>query len=443
MSAVSARELALRALLAVFERGRTLDEAFAGEPPGGEPPGGEQPCEEPLAARDLAFARELAYGVCRWYFALRERLASWLKKPLRARDRDVEIILLLGLYQLLVLGTDAHAAVNESVALVPARKQHRLRGLVNAVLRAAAREDSGSGSLDAAASYPSWMLARMRADWPAAAASILAAGNTRPPMTMRVDTTRWERAQALAALAEAGVEAQAHPRVVSAIVLADSCDPVRLPGFADGRLSVQDAAAQLAAGLLDCAAGERVLDACAAPGGKTLHLLEAHPGIELEALDVSASRLERVAQNLARAGRSARLIVGDATTPEAWFDGHPYAAILADLPCSASGVIRRHPDIKLLRREADLAQLADLQTRIVAALWPLLAPGGRILYATCSIFRDENELRVATLLDRLPGAAEIELPAEWGERGAHGRQILPGSDGMDGFYYALLEKAAP
>ena len=431
MNVASARALALRALLAVFERGRTLDEAFAGMPPGGQP----------LAARDLAFARELAFGVCRWYFALRERLAARLKKPLRARDRDVEIILLLGLYQLWVLGTDAHAAVNESVALVPPRKQGWARGLVNAVLRAAVRDDPGPGPLDVAVSYPSWMLARIRADWPAAAAAILAAGNARPPMTLRVDTARWDRTQALAALDDAGIEAQAHPRVASAILLTESCDPTGLPGFAEGRLSVQDAAAQLAAGLLDCAAGERVLDACAAPGGKTLHLLEAHPGIELDALDVSASRLERVAQNLDRAGRTARLLEGDATSPDTWFDGQPYAAILADLPCSASGVIRRHPDIKLLRREADLAQLGELQTQIVEALWPLLAAGGRLLYATCSIFRDENERRVAMLLDRLPGVAEIELPAGWGERGAHGRQILPGSDGMDGFYYALLEKA--
>ncbi len=430
MSATPARALALRVLQRVIERGRTLDEAFADAPPPAE-----------LEPRDLAFARELAFGVCRWYFALREQLSVRLKKPLRARDRDVEIILLLGLYQLSVLGTDAHAAVNESVALVPARKHGWARGLVNAVLRAVAREGRAPDSLDVAASYPSWMLARIRADWPAMAAAILEAGNTRPPMTLRVDTARWPRAQALAALAIAGVEARAHPRVASAILLAESCDPTDLPGFADGRFSVQDAAAQLAASLLDCAAGERVLDACAAPGGKTLHLLARYPGIELDALDVSASRLERVAENLARAGASARLLEGDAAVPASWHDGRPYHAILADLPCSASGVIRRHPDIKLLRRESDLAALGDLQTRIVAALWPLLAPGGRLLYATCSIFRDENERRVAALLATLPGAAEIPLQADWGEAGTHGRQILPGSEAMDGFYYALLEKA--
>ncbi len=431
MSAPSARALALRVLGRVLDQGRTLDEAFADAP------------AAMLAARDLAFARELAFGVCRWYYALREQLAARLQKPLRARDRDVEIILLLGLYQLRVLGTGAHAAVNESVALVPARKQGWARGLVNAVLRAAAREPRVDAGLpDVAASYPSWMLARIRADWPAAAARILQAGNARAPMTLRVDTARWERAQALAALADAGIEARAHPRVASAIELAESRDPTDLPGFADGRLSVQDAAAQLAAELLDCAPGTHVLDACAAPGGKTLHLLARHPGIELDALDLSASRLERVAENLARAGASARLLEGDAATPASWHDGRPYSAILADLPCSASGVIRRHPDIKLLRRESDLAVLGELQTRIVAALWPLLAPGGRLLYATCSIFRDENDRRVETLLATLPGAVEIGLAEDWGEPCAHGRQILPGSDAMDGFYYALLEKAA-
>ncbi len=421
--------MALRVLERVLGRGRTLDEAFAAAPVAA------------LGARDLAFARELAYGVCRWYFALRERLAVRLKKPLRDRDRDVEIILLLGLYQLAVLDTDAHAAVNESVALVPARKAGWARGLVNAVLRAVARENDREGPLDDAASYPSWMLARIRADWPAAAAAILAAGNARAPMTLRVDGSRWERTEALAALAADGIGARPHPRVDSAIELAESRDPTDLPGFVDGRLSVQDAAAQLAAGLLDCAAGDRVLDACAAPGGKTLHLLARHPGIELDALDVSASRLERVAQNLARAGAHARLLEGDAALPDRWYGGRPYAAILADLPCSASGVIRRHPDIKLLRRESDLAPLGDLQARIVAALWPLLAPGGRLLYATCSIFRDENERRVAALLGTLPDAVEIEIAADWGERCTHGRQILPGSDAMDGFYYALLEKA--
>ena len=426
MTAAPARALALRVLRRVLERGRTLDEAFADAPA--------------LAARDLAFARELAFGVCRWYFALREQLAVRLRKPLRARDSDIEIILLLGLYQLRVLGTDAHAAVNESVALVPARKQGRARGLVNAILRGVARDGQAPAALDAAASYPSWMLARIRADWPAAAAAILDAGNTRPPMTLRVDTARWPRAQALAALDAAGIGARAHAQVASAILLDTSCDPTGLPGFADGRLSVQDAAAQLAADLLECSAGERVLDACAAPGGKTLHLLARYPGIELDALDVDAARLERVAQNLARAGLGARLLEGDAAAPASWHDGRPYDAILADLPCSASGVIRRHPDIKLLRRESDLAALGQLQEQIVAALWPLLAPGGRLLYATCSIFRDENERRVAALLAQLPGAGEVEIEADWGETCEHGRQILPGVDAMDGFYYALLEK---
>ncbi len=428
MSAPSGRALALRVLERVLGRGRTLDDAFAEEP------------ATALAARDLAFSRELAFGVCRWYFALRERLVVRLKKPLRTRDRDVEIILLLGIYQLAVLGTEAHAAVNESVALVPARKQGWARSLVNAILRAVAREDRALPALEVAASYPSWMLARIRADWPADAEAVLDAGNARPPLTLRVDGTRWDRAQALAALAAEGIEARAHARVASAIELAESCDPVRLPGFADGRLSVQDAAAQLAAELLDCAAGERVLDACAAPGGKTLHLLARYPDIELDALDISAPRLERVAQNLARAGVNARLLEGDAARPETWYDGRPYAAILADLPCSASGVIRRHPDIKLLRRESDLAPLHELQMRIVAALWPLLKPGGRLLYSTCSIFRDENDRRVAALLATLPGASEVEITADWGLACEHGRQILPGVEPMDGFYYALLEK---
>ena len=265
----------------------------------------------------------------------------------------------------------------------------------------------------------------------------------RGPMTLRVDTTRISREELLSQLAEQGIQANSHPLVDTGINLASPCSVDRLPGFAEGKLSVQDAAAQMAAPLLNCIPGMRVLDACAAPGGKTAHLLQSIDQLNVDAVDIDAGRLEAVAQNLHRIRREARLVVGDAAAPEGWFEGDCYDRILVDAPCSASGVIRRHPDIKLLRRESDIIALIERQRQILDACWKLLKPGGQMLYSTCSIFRAENEAQVGAFLTRHADATEVSLQAEgWGTPMQHGRQILTGEHDMDGFYYALLQRNA-
>ena len=394
------------------------------------------------SARDLSLSRELAFGLCRWYYALKCLLSTRLQKPLRARDRDIELILLLGLYQLLVMKTDAHAAVNETVELAQAQQKSWARGLINAVLRNLIRDGVELDDELRAQAYPDWIIGRVSRDWQHRAAQLLARGNERAPMTLRVDTRRTTRDDAIARLARRGIEAHPQARVDSAIELAAACEVARLDGFAEGVLSVQDAAAQLAAGLLDCGPGAHLLDACAAPGGKAMHLLQNYDDIRLDLLDVSETRLERVRTNLARIGGSARILHGDAARPDGWFDGEPYDGILADVPCSASGVIRRHPDIKLLRRESDILPLLEAQRKILDALWRLLKPGGKMLYCTCSIFKEENEVQIAKFIERHPDAAELAIEnADWGEARPRGRQVLTGCDDMDGFYYALLTRS--
>jgi 16S rRNA (cytosine967-C5)-methyltransferase len=427
------RWIALQMALQVVGRGRSLDEIVASRWFG----------SLTASARDIAFSRELAFGFCRWYFALSKILQTRLQKPLRERDRDIEIILLLGLYQLLVARTEPHAAVNESVQLAIGQKKAWARGLINAVLRGVVRDGLVLDETDAGQAYPSWMRQRIEFDWGERAGALMRGGNQRPPLTLRVDTRRIGVDEMIARLDAAGIEACRHPRVGCAIELAEAREVTALPGFPQGLLSVQDAAAQLAATLLPCKPGDRVLDACAAPGGKAMHLLQAVDGLALDALDSSEARLERLRRNLERIGKSARILIGDAARPGDWFEGTAYDCILADVPCSASGVLRRHPDIRLLRRESDIMPLLALQRKIIDALWQLLKPGGSMLYCTCSIFREENEVLIEEFVARHADCVEVALDgAAWGEARPRGRQILTGSDNMDGFYYALLARGS-
>jgi len=427
------RWIALQMALQVVGKGRSLDEIV----------NGDWYRSMTASPRDLAFSRELAFGFCRWYFALASLLEARLQKPLRERDRDIRIILLLGLYQLLVMKVEAHAAVNETVQLAGEQRKSWASGLINAVLRGVVRDRVSLDQNAGTGTYPDWMQARIERDWGERAAEVLQQGNRRPPMTLRVDTRRVATGDMLARLAAAGIEGRQHARLDCAIELATPCDVAALPGFAEGLLSVQDAAAQLAALLLPCAPGARILDACAAPGGKAMHLLQHHESLDLEVLDSSESRLDRLRQNLARISAGARVLVGDAAAPENWFDGREYDAILADVPCTASGVLRRHPDIRLLRRESDIMPLLALQRDIIDSLWRLLRPGGSMLYCTCSIFREENERQIESFVERHADCREISLAdVGWGQPTAVGRQILTGSDNMDGFYYALLTRAA-
>jgi 16S rRNA (cytosine967-C5)-methyltransferase len=426
------RWVALQVILSLVDRGRSLDDIFASE----------WFLNLPMSARDQAMSRELSLGLCRWYFILQPLLNQRLQKPLRARDQDVEIVLLLGLYQLLVMETGSHAAVNETVKLTKLLKKNWASGLTNAVLRRVVRDDLKWQDIDQVGSYPEWMQQLIRDDWGDRAQQIMVGGNQRPPMTLRIDTRQQSRNEYLSELESKQIEASGHKLVGTAIQLTVPLDVTALPGFDRGLVSVQDAATQIAAGLLKCEPGNRVLDACAAPGGKTSQLLQQYDDIHLDALDISETRLDRVRENLQRIGLKASLLVGDAALTDSWFDGEKYDRVLIDTPCTASGVMRRHPDIKLLRRESDIMSLVSQQRKILDAIWPLLKPGGMMLYSTCSIFKDENEKQITGFLQSNVDAEEIDLSvANWGSACAHGRQILPGESDMDGFYYALLRKS--
>ncbi len=392
-----------------------------------------------------ALAQELCYGTLRWWPRLEAMLRQLMDKPLKAKEIEVKCLLLLGLYQLAYMEIPPHAAVSETVAVSLLLRKNWARGLVNAVLRRFQREQQPLETKleqDPAAStaHPTWLLELLQQAWPEVWATIVEANNQRPPMTLRNNRSYQERQAYLQELEQAGLPASPSPHSPDALTLERPVAVEQLPGFLEGRVSVQDAAAQLAATLVAPEPGMRILDACAAPGGKTGHLLEICSEIELFALDIEESRLERVKQNLDRLGLEAKLIAADAARPEQWWDGKPFDRILLDAPCSATGVIRRHPDIKLLRRDSDIRQLVSLQRTILDKLWPLLRPGGVLVYATCSVLPQENSEQLANFLARQDDAIEEPLQGEWGQPQDVGRQILPNQDRMDGFYYARIKK---
>ncbi|MHB1566996.1 MAG: 16S rRNA (cytosine(967)-C(5))-methyltransferase RsmB [Acidiferrobacter sp.] len=380
---------------------------------------------------------ELAMGAVRASLGLDTRLRAHLRHPLKARDHDLHALLLIGLYQAWYLDTPAPVAVSEAVATADVLGKPWAKGLLNAVLRATVGDDHDA-LLGQAHNYPPWLVARIAADWPTRLASILKAGDQRAPLCLRIDRRRLTRTAYLAQLAAVGITALPHPFIDTAVLMPPA-NITALPGFADGQVSVQDAGAQLAGALLAPVAGEHILDACAAPGGKTLHLHELCPEATIVAADIDAARSQRLQDNLDRHQRPAAITVRvrDLTTDEV---GGPFAAILLDAPCSATGVIRRHPDIKLHRRDADIRGLVTLQARLLDHLWPALAPGGRLLYVTCSILAAENEEQIGAFLDRTPTATETPLALPGGIRRAHGWQLLPGDDNTDGFFYARLVK---
>ncbi|EHK71790.1 16S rRNA methyltransferase B [Pseudomonas psychrotolerans L19] len=398
--------------------------------------------------RDRALAQDLAFGTARWQPRLSLLAEKLMDKPFKAGDRDLEALLLIGLYQLFHTRIPAHAAIGETVGCVDNLKKSSAKGLLNAVLRRAQREyDSLLPALEhdpaARLAHPRWLQKALKARWPEQWEAIATANNLHPPLILRVNRRQGGRDAYLADLAAAGIEAMPCAFSADGIRLLQPQDVTALPGFAAGRLSVQDEAAQLAAELLELAPGQRVLDACAAPGGKTCHLLEREPGLaEVVALDADAGRLERVEQNLARLGLTARTLAADGRAVADWWDGTPFQRILLDAPCSATGVIRRHPDIKLTRKASDIAPLVQLQGELLDALWPTLEVGGILVYATCSVLPEENSSNLAAFLARTPGARELDIPAPWGLAQPHGRQLLPQPDGHDGFYYCKLIKIA-
>ena len=394
--------------------------------------------------KDRAFVQALCFGTLRWYFQLDFILAKLLKSPLKSKDTDIHILAMLGLFQLGFTRVKPHAAVSETVAAVG--KKSWAKPLLNGLLRSYQREENNlndfvAKDLVARTAHPPWLVSKISEDWPDQCENIFRENNQQPPMALRVNQSRINRENYLEQLKAKGIEATRLAFCVSGLYLNSPIDVEALPGFAEGLVSVQDGGAQQAAILLDPKPGERVLDVCAAPGGKTLHIAELCPNLaDLIAIDINPSRLDRVRGNLDRVGANAKLLAADATDPSKWWDGQLFDRILLDAPCSATGVIRRHPDIKLLRRPEDIAAVVCLQQKLLEAVWSMLASSGILVYSTCSILRQENENQILRFLDLHDDAKELTIDALWGVANQCGRQILPGDSNMDGFYYARLTK---
>lgn len=421
---------------AVSNAGRSLDRALEG-------------AEKKVTGEDRGLLRLLCFGALRHHWRLQAAIDALLDRPLRARDSVVNALLAIGLYQLGDTRIPDHAAVSQTVDAVRFLRRPKLAPLVNAVLRRALRDrilESEPSNEEGLLDHPRWLIEAIRSDWPDDAGEIFAANNARAPMWLRINPAHGTAVDYRDRLAANGIGAQLLDAAPQAARLDEALAVESLPGFAAGHVSVQDAAAQLAAPWLLEGLSGRVLDACAAPGGKSGHLLELGGSrIDLTAIDIDESRLGAVAANLERLDLDATLTRGDASRPEDWWDGKQYDGILLDAPCSASGVIRRHPDIKLLRRPGDIHALAGRQRAILDALWPLLVPGGRLLYVTCSIFTAENDAITTRFLAETVTARENHVLQnnnihDLMRRKACGYQILPGVEDLDGFYFACLEK---
>ncbi len=397
-------------------------------------------------SRDNAFARNLAYGVLRWLSALEWLASQLLAKPVKKREVEVQRLLMLGLQQLWHDRTASHAAVNETAECARLLGKPWAVGLINAVLRRFQREQQSLliklEQTEKRFAHPNWLLKEIQKDWPEHWQEIIDANNRQAPLWLRINRQQADETVLRGDLKDAGFEISDHDYARDAISISPAAAVARIPGFEQGWLSVQDPAAQLARDLLDPRPGDRILDACAAPGGKTAHLLESCQGIELTVLDRQAQRIEQIDQNLHRLGLNATSIVADAAVIETWWNGEKFHKILLDAPCSATGVIRRHPEIKWLRSSGQVDTVVKTQAGLLAALWPLLEPGGILVYATCSILERENSEQIQRFLAQHADAA-VEVPTvEWGMASPFGRQILPGEARMDGFFYAVLRKSA-
>lgn len=458
-SSIISRNAALKILLSVLKDGQSLNALSH--------------LTDNIEARDAGFARMLSFGVLRFYFQLQEQLKPFLKKKLKAKDLDVQLTLMIALYQILHTRVPDYAVVDAAVTQTRKSKKKWAASMVNAVLRNFIRQNEAENeamdaeaseggketkarfkTLEAEYSHPQWIIDRLKQDWPDVWKDILLANNVQAPMTLRINQQKTalqsyqETLQNDFDLSPETVNFAAH-----ALLLNEARDVTQLPGFDKGWVSVQDAGAQLAAIILQPAQGDKILDACAAPGGKTAHLFEIQPDIDLTALDISETRLERVKENCQRLGFKPEIIAADAVAVEEWWNGKPFDKILLDVPCSATGVIRRHPDIKHLRWEEDINELVELQREILMKNWALLKPGGRLLYATCSVFKAENEEQIEWFMSQHPEDAHLVDINEWAlpvkateietakmPQASVGKQLFPVNFKNDGFYYALIEK---
>jgi len=397
--------------------------------------------------KDFPIIQEFCFGVCRHYFPIKAILSPLLDKPLRSKDQDINCLMMVGIYQLFYLRIPNHAAVNETVSAAKALKKPWAKGLVNAVLRKCIGQPEAlintlqSGDEEVQFSHPAWLIEQLKNDWVGLWQQILNNNNNRAPMTLRVNLSKIALDDYLEKLRAVGKDARKGQYANSCLYLKEPCQVQELPGFDQGEVSVQDEASQLVPALMNLSSGLSILDACAAPGGKTTHLLESKCShLRLLALDSSSRRLTMLKQNLERLSVQADIKTADASQPIDWWDGVPFDRILLDAPCSATGIIRRHPDIKLLRKQSDITNYSDQQLSLLIALWGCLNSGGVLLYTTCSVLRQENDDTVQRFLNQQQGAKYQAITADWGVECSYGRQLLPENDGSDGFYFALLKK---
>lgn len=393
--------------------------------------------------------QEICFGVFRWFPKLEAIANLFIKNKIKKQDFDIYILILIGFYQINFLRIPNHAAVFETAKAADQLNKSWAKSFINGVLRNYLRnekkiEEKISSIPSALYSHPDWLLKKFQTDWPDHWLDIVRENNNRPPMILRINSLKISRNNYLKKLEKENIKTVENDFLSGildgAIILYSPCDVKKLPGYLEGEISVQDGAAQLAAELLLLLPGQRILDACAAPGGKTTHILEKRLILsELIAVDNKPNRLNKIKENLMRLGLNAKLILADAACPEAWWDSNMFDRILLDAPCSATGVIRRHPDIKIIRQPEDISEKTNQQLELLNALWPLLKPGGILLYASCSIFPEENAQLLESFLQKTSDAREEIIHADWGIPQPVGRQILPCYE-MDGFFYARLKK---
>lgn len=425
---MNVRAAAANILFQVVDKGQSLSSAL---------PLGQQQ----VKPRDQALLQEICFGALRILPRLESVASELMDKPLKGKQRVFHHLILVGIYQIGHMRIPAHAAVGETVEATKTLKGPRLRGLINAVLRNYQRNQEQLDEISVSHNagkygHPSWLLKLLQESYPQQWEMIVEANNTKAPMWLRVNHQHLNRDDYQALLKNEGIDSTAHSEALDALKLAAPRDVNNLPGFDKGWVSVQDAAAQLSINYLEPKDGELILDCCAAPGGKTAHILERTKDSQVVAIDCDETRLKRVHDNLKRLQLQAKVVCGDARTPSEWWQGEQFDRILLDAPCSATGVIRRHPDIKWLRRADDIEALAELQREIFDAMWQQLKVGGTLVYATCSITPQENKEQVKAFLARTDNAQLIDSDID-----NPGRQILPGEEDMDGFYYAVLKKA--